>query len=198
MDFIEQLPESKGCSDILVVIDRLTKQAVFIPTLRTLDSSRLASLFISHIFTKHSVPSHVTSDHGAEFTSRFSKSLAQALYIELHFTSSYHPEGDGQTKWVNQTLEQYLQMYCNYQQTDWVYLPPLAEFAYNNAPLATTGVSPFYANKGYHPHLQAHPLQNPPSESARLFTEKLESVHSQLKEAILATQRHYQAPTDAR
>jgi len=101
MDFIKQLPESKDCSDILVVIDRLTKQAVFIPTSRTLDSSGLVSLFISHVFAKHGVPSHVTSDRSIEFTSRSSKSLAQALHMKLHFTSSYHLEGDGQTKWVN-------------------------------------------------------------------------------------------------
>ena len=88
-------------------------------------------------------------------------------------------------------------MYCNYQQMDWVHLLSLAEFAYNNAPSATTRVSLFYTNKGYHPRLQTHLLQNPLSESARLFTEKLESVHSQLKEAILAAQRCYQAPTNA-
>jgi len=108
MDFIKQLPESEGYSDILVVVDKLTKQAVFISTSRTLNSSGLASLFISHVFAKHSIPSHVTSDCGAEFISRFSKSLAQALHMELHFTSGYHPEGDRQTERVNQTLEQYL------------------------------------------------------------------------------------------
>ena len=62
MDFIEQLPESEGYLDILVIIDRLTKQAMFIPTLRMLDSPGLTSLFISHVFAKYSVPSHVISD----------------------------------------------------------------------------------------------------------------------------------------
>jgi hypothetical protein len=51
----------------------------------------------------------------------------------LHFTSGYHPEGDGQTKQANQTLEQYLCIYCNYQQDNWSELPPLAEFAHNYA-----------------------------------------------------------------
>jgi len=198
MDFIEQLPESNGYTDILVIVDRLTKQAIFVPTSRTLDSPGLASLFISHVFSKHGVPSHVTSDRGAEFISRFSKSLAQALHMKLHFTSGYHPEADGQTERVNQTLEQYLRMYCNYQQTNWAHLLPLAEFAYNNAPSATTGVSPFFANKGYHPHLQVHPIQDLPSVDAQQFAQNLASAHSELKESIRDAQKHYQLPADAR
>ena len=79
-----------------------------------------------------------------------------ALDMKLRFTSSYHPEGDRQTKRVNQTLEQYLHMYSNYQQTNWSQLLPLAEFAYNNAPNNTTKISPFYANKGYHPTITVH------------------------------------------
>jgi len=77
--------------------------------------------------------------------------------MKLHFTLGYHPKGDGQTEHVNQTLEQYLRSYCNYQQDIWSELLPLAEFAYNNALSETTGVSPFFANKGYHPNLAIHP-----------------------------------------
>ena len=61
------------------------------------------------------VPSHVTFDRGSEFVSNFFQSLDTALDMRLHFTSGYHPEGDGQTKCTNQTLEQYLCVYCNYQ-----------------------------------------------------------------------------------
>jgi hypothetical protein len=71
--------------------------------------------------------------------------------MKLHFTSRYDLEGDRQTKCVNQTLEKYLHMYCNYQQNNWKSLLPLAEFAYNNAPNTTTGILPFFANKGYNP-----------------------------------------------
>ena len=65
---------------------------------------------------QHSVSSHVTSDRGLEFVSDFFLSLSTALDMWLHFTSGYHPEGDGQTKHMNQTLKQYLCVYCNYQQ----------------------------------------------------------------------------------
>jgi hypothetical protein len=54
-------------------------------------------------------------------------------------------------------LEQYLRIYCNYQQSNWESLLPIAKFAYNNTPSATTGVSPFFANKGYNLNLKVHP-----------------------------------------
>ena len=114
-------------------------------------------LHILHVFSKHGVPSHVTSDCGTEFVSTFFRSLSKVLDMKIHFTSGYHPEGDGQTERANQTLKQYLQVYCNYQQSNWSDLLPIAEFAYNNAPNATTGLSPFYANKGYHLNLSIHP-----------------------------------------
>jgi len=76
--------------------------------------------------------------------------------MQLHFTSGYHPEGDGQTKRTNQTLKQYLHIYYNYQQDNWSELLPFMEFAYNNALSATTGVSPFFANKRYHLNITVH------------------------------------------
>src|ERR1700685_2045368 len=157
MDFIEQLPPSLGFTAILVVVDRLSKQAIFILTHDTIMSMQLAQLFVLHVFSKHSVPLHVTSDHGTEFVLHFFRSLGKALDMKLHFTSGYRPEGDGQTECTNQTLEQYLHIYYNYQQDNWSELLALAEFAYNNAPSATTGIAPFFANKGYHPNITVHP-----------------------------------------
>jgi len=78
----------------------------------------------------------------------------------LYFTSGYHSEDDGQTECMNQTLKQYLYVYCNYQQDNWSELLPLTEFAYNNAPSATTGVSLFFTNKGYHLNITIHPERN--------------------------------------
>ena len=108
MDFIEKLPMSDGSDTILVIINHLTKQSIFILTVNTITSPMLVKLFILHVFSKHGVPSHVTSDHGMEFVSAFFRSLSKVLDMKLHFTSGYHPEGDGQTEHANQTLEQYL------------------------------------------------------------------------------------------
>jgi len=71
MDFIEQLPPSLAFTAILVVVDRLSKQAIFILTNDKVNAPELAKLFITHVFSKHGVPSHVTSDHSSEFVSHF-------------------------------------------------------------------------------------------------------------------------------
>src|ERR1700722_12437039 len=131
IDFIDQLPSSSGYTSILVIVDRLMKQAIFIATHNTITSAQLAELFVIHVFSKHAL---VTSDCGPEFISHFFRSLRKALNMKLHFTSRYHPEGDGQTEQTNQTLKQYLRMYCNYQQDNWKGLLPLAKFAVNNSP----------------------------------------------------------------
>lgn len=198
MDFIEKLPTSGGYDTILVIIDRLSKQAIFIPTHDTITSAELARLFVIHVFSKHGVPSHVTSDRGSEFVSHFFRSLGTALDMRLHFTSGYHPEGDGQTERTNQTLEQYLRVYCNYQQDNWSELLPLAEFAYNNAPSATTGISPFFANKGYHPNISVYPERDIASARAQEFAVDLQELQETLKSEISAAQQRYQRSADSR
>jgi len=198
MDFIEKLPSSSGFDTILVIVDHLSKQAIFIPTHDTITSAELARLFMIHVFSKHRVPSHVTSDHGSEFVSHFFHSLGTALDMRLYFTSGYHPEANGQAEWTNQTLEQYLCIYCNYQQDNWSELLPLAEFAYNNAPSATTGVSSFFANKGYHPNLSVYPEQDIASSHTCDFVLNLDELQDTLKEKIAKAQRQYQPSANSR
>ena len=169
MDFIKKLPPSSRHVTILIIVDQLTKQSIFVPTVDTITAPMLAQLFILHVFSKHRVPSHVTSDCSSEFVSLFFQTLGKALDMKLHFTSGYHPEGDGQTEHMNQTLEQYLRVSCNYQQDNWSDLLPIAEFAYNNAPNATTGISLFFANKGYHPSISAYLDRDLVSSTARHF-----------------------------
>ena len=118
MNFIKQLLPLEGFIEILVIINWLTKQAVFILAHRSIDIPELAHLFIQHIFSKHGILSHVTSNRGSEFVSRFFKLLVTALQMKLHHTSDYYPEADEQTERTNQTLEQYMRTYCNYQQSD--------------------------------------------------------------------------------
>ena len=110
MDFIEQLPDSDGHTAILVTMDRLSKQGIFIPTVNEITVQQLANLFILHVFSKHGVPSHVTCDQGSEFISHFFRSLGQALDMKIYFTSGYHLEGDRQSERLNQILEQYLRI----------------------------------------------------------------------------------------
>jgi len=118
--------------------------------------------------------------------------------MQLHFTSDYHPEGDEQTERMNQTFEQYLHIYCNYQQDNWSELLPLTKFAYNNALSATTSVSPFFANKGYHLNITAHSKCDIASFQAYDFAIDLDKLQSILKAEISAAQQYYQKSADAR
>ena len=112
--------------------------------------------------------------------------------MKLHHISGYYPEADGQTERMNQTLEQYLRTYCNYQQSNWAQLLPLAEFSYNNMLSATTKESPFFANKSYHLQLQIQTdLENLPKTS-RPYLAKLETVYKELKRNIMVAQNRYQ------
>ena len=95
MDFIEKLPSSSGFDTILVIVNWLTKQAIFIPAYDTIMSIDLAHLFVLYVFSKHNVPSYVTSNRGLEFVSNFFWSLGTALNMQLYFTSGYLSEGNG-------------------------------------------------------------------------------------------------------
>ena len=138
MDFIKGLPLSDSHDMILVILDCLTKMALFIPTFSNIDSREVVMLFLHYVFAKHGTPSDIISDQGKHFTSWFWTSLCEILNIKRNLSTAYHPQTDGQTEQVNQTLEQYLHIYINYQQDNWANLLPLAEFTYNNtAHLAT-------------------------------------------------------------
>ena len=101
MDFIEKLLSSSGFDTILVIVNWLTKQAIFIPAHNTITSAYLACLFVLHVFSKHSIPSHVISDRGLEFVLNFFQYLGTALDMQLHFTLGYHPKDNGQTECIN-------------------------------------------------------------------------------------------------
>ena len=184
MDFIEKLLLSSRFDTILVIVDWLTKQAIFIPVHNTIMSVDLACLFVLHVFSKHGIPSHVTSDRGSEFVSNFFWYLGTALDMWLHFTSGYHPEDNEQTECTNQTLKQYLCVYCNYQQDNWSELLSLIEFVYNNTPSATTSVFPFFTNKGYHLNITVHSEYDIASSRACNFAVDLDKLQSTLKAEI--------------
>src|SRR5579859_4554208 len=112
---------------------------------------------------------------------------------------AYHPESDGQTERVNQTLEQYLRIYCDFHQDNWSQLLPFAKFTYNNTKNSSTQKSPFYANYGYHPraslkvHTEPSSYENPAVES---LVERLESVHKELRVELEQAQEAYKRKSD--
>jgi hypothetical protein len=190
MDHIEELPNSEGFNSILVIVDRLSKQAIFIPTNTTDTAAHLAQQFIKNVFAKHGLPADIISDRGRLFVSKFWQSLCEALDISSNLSTAYHPQTDGQTERTNQTLEQYLRIFVNYQQDDWATQLPLAEFVYNNTPHSATGVSPFFANKGFNPRLTIS-LKDIPSHEAHLAATDLKALHGYLREQVQVANEAY-------
>ena len=95
MDFVSDLPRTKNNHDsIWVIVDRLTKSAHFIPVLTTYSMDRLAELYTQNIVRLHGVPSSIISDRDRHFTSKFWKSLQEALGTRLKFSSAFHPQTD--------------------------------------------------------------------------------------------------------
>ena len=156
MDFIVQLPDSKGYTAILVVVDRLTKMAHFIPTTDTVTASDTLDLFLSRVFAYHGLPDDIVSDRGSVFTSSFMQSAMESLGITQNLSTAYHPQTDGQTERTNAILEQYLRCFTSYQQDDWSNHLPMAELCYNNSIQSTTKQTPFFAHQGYHPRFSVN------------------------------------------
>lgn len=188
VDAIVKLPESNDFDSIMVIVCRLTKMAHFLPFKEEgFTSEHLAKMFRS-IFRLHGIPEDIVSDRGPIFTSKFWRSFASGLGIKLNFSTAYHPQSDGQTERVNQVLEQYLRMFVNYRQDNWVELLDTAEFTYNNTEHASTKVTPFFANYGYHPCDPSTPVPQQHNPSAQGHLEEIFKLRTTLQENIAKAQ----------
>ena len=200
MDYIVELPPSQGYDAIYVCVDRLTKMAHFCPTITKVSAKDTADLYLRYVFKNHGLPKDIVSDRGTQFVSKFTRALLALCDIKGNRSTSFHPESDGQTERVNQTLEQYLRIYCDYHQDNWSQLLPLAEFVYNNAKNVSTGMSPFYANYGYHPRHTIR-IQQPAGNtnpSADTFIQRLEEIHEELRVHLESAQQTYKDNHDKR
>ncbi|MBW0556438.1 hypothetical protein O181_096153 [Austropuccinia psidii MF-1] len=182
INFITQLPLLNSFDSILVIVDRFSKMAVFIPTMSSRTSLYLSHLFIKNIFSKHGLPSRILSDRGSLFFSSFWTNLCQQLKISGDLSTAYHPETDGQTERLNHILEQYLWMYVSYHEDDWNTWLPLAEFAYNNSGHSSTKQSPFFTIYGRDPQFDSFQItQDTP---ARNISTKIQSVQQDVKREL--------------
>jgi hypothetical protein len=113
MDFVEGLPTSGTTNCIMVVVDKFTRYAHFIPLRHPFTTATVATAYVDHVFKLQGLPKVMISDRDPIFTSKFWKELFGQLGSELHMSSAYHPETDGQSKRVNQCLECYLRCFSH-------------------------------------------------------------------------------------
>jgi transposase InsO family protein len=104
---------------IFIVVDTLMKSAHIIPVSTTYQAPDIARVFISEIVRLHGVPKRIKYDQRSVFTGRFWTSFQEALGTQIKFSTTYHPQTNGQTKQMNQTFEDMLCMYVMDQQKHW-------------------------------------------------------------------------------
>nr|GEY67376.1 putative reverse transcriptase domain-containing protein [Tanacetum cinerariifolium] len=132
-----------GYDSIWVIVDRLTKSAHFLPVKTTDNMEKLAQLYLKEVVCRHGVPISIISDRDSKFTSRFWRSLQEALGTRLDMSTAYHPETDGQSERTIQTLEDMLRACVMDFGGSWDRHLPLVEFSYNNSYHASIKAAPF-------------------------------------------------------
>nr|GFA56720.1 putative reverse transcriptase domain-containing protein [Tanacetum cinerariifolium] len=149
MNFVTKLPKSSQGYDIIwVIVDRLTKSAIFTSIRETDPMDKLARIYLKEVITRHGIHVSIISDRDPRFASNFWRSLQNALGTRLDMSTAYHPETDGQSERTIQTIEDMLRACAIDFRKGWVYHFPLVDFSYKNSYHATIKATPFEALYG--------------------------------------------------
>jgi len=180
---------AQGYNSILVVVDRLTKIAHFIPTTEKITAEGLARLFRDNVWKLHGLPESIISDRGPQFAAGVIRELNVMLGIDSKLLTAFHPQIDGQTERMNQELEQCLRMFIDHQQEQWPEWLGTAEFAYNNKVQTSTKVSLFKANSGRDPRMGFELRKKGKFEEANKFVERIQEIQGKAKVALGKAQK---------
>ncbi|GJW53222.1 putative reverse transcriptase domain-containing protein [Tanacetum coccineum] len=137
-----------GYDTIWVIVDRLTKSAIFTLMRETDFKEKLARMYLKEVVTRLEIPISIICDHDPRFASNFWRSLQKALGTNMDMSTAYHPQTDGQSERTIQTLEDMLRACVIDFGNGWVRHLPLVEFSYNNSYHASIKAAPFEALYG--------------------------------------------------
>src|SRR5260370_16303454 len=129
LDLITGLPQSQELDVILVVVDKLTKYAIYVPTVTMLSQEGFATLFIDHVAQQFGLPLEMIADRDAHWAKSFWASVTEHLHLKVLLSTSHHPQHDGQTERQNQTLEIALHAYVTRSKPEWAKSLPTFSFA---------------------------------------------------------------------
>ncbi|XP_048228249.1 uncharacterized protein LOC125369523 [Ricinus communis] len=146
MDIVLGLPRSRSGKDsIYVVFDRFSKMAHFVPCHQINDASHTTDLFFKEMLCLYGMPRTIVSDRDAKFLSYFSKALWCKLGTNLFYSTTYHPQTDGQMEVVNRSFSTLLRTIIKKNLKTWEEIYMHGEFAYNKSVYSTTKYLPFEA-----------------------------------------------------
>ncbi|GJX88135.1 RNA-directed DNA polymerase [Tanacetum coccineum] len=203
LNFVLGLPRTQRAKDsIMAVVDRFLKMAHFVPCSKTFDASQVARLYFAEIVKLHGVSKTLTSNRDVKFVSHFWHTLWTHLGSKLQFSSSYHPQTDGQTEVVNRSLGNILRSLIRDNDKQWDLILPQAEFAYNRSVNCTTGKSPFEVVYGQNPitplDLVPVPKVGRFSEEGADQSEQIKKLHRSVQEQIIRHNKQYKEHADKR
>ncbi|GMJ06952.1 hypothetical protein HRI_004364400 [Hibiscus trionum] len=143
LDFIMSLPKVRDLGAVIVVVDRFSKYATFIPAPKYCSAEETAQLVFKHVVKYWGVPQDIVSDRDGRFTGKFWRELFRLLGSKLNLSSSYHPQTNGQTERFNALLEEYLRHFLQANQKDWPSLLDVVQLCFNSQKSSATNKSPF-------------------------------------------------------
>ena len=196
MDYCSFNKDKHGYDNVLVIIDRLTKQAISIPCHKTIDARAQAQLYLYHIYRYYGPPDTMVSDRGPQFISQFWKEFNQILGTDLKYSTAHHPQTDGQTEIYNQYLQQRLRPFISYYQDDWSEFLPMMDYAQLTLPHDSLGgLTPYETLYGYAPKRawewkedNSNPTDDINIQDARIYAERNKLALARAKEGLLRAQ----------
>jgi hypothetical protein len=198
-EFIVKLPKtSRGNDSICVFVDKLTKLVHFVACKEEVSAKEFAELYVDHVFRLHGLSREFYIDRDSRFTSAFWQEVTVLLGTRTVKLSSFHPQTDGQTERVNQTLETYLQHFVFVGLNDWDTLLSRAEFAHNAAINKTIHAAPFELTYGYCPRTPVGEVVEVVHPASAAFVERLQSSLSLARKLLIAAQQGQKALAEKR
>lgn len=196
MDFVVGLPRTQRNRDsIMVVVDRFSKMAHFLPCCKTADATYVADLYLREVVRLHGIPLTITSDRDVRFMSHFWRTLWRKLGTRLQFSTTAHPQTDGQTEVTNRTLGNLLRCYVGKNIRQWDLMLPQIEFAYNHSINQSTNCSPFEIVYGQNLNcpldLVALPTTRSFSGEASERADQIKKLHAQVRTHIMKQTDRY-------
>ncbi|KAG7556907.1 Zinc finger CCHC-type superfamily, partial [Arabidopsis suecica] len=200
MDFVLGLPKIKHKDSVFVVVDRFSKMAHFIPCDKTNDATQIADLFFKEVVRLHGIPRTIVSDRDSKFLGHFWRTLWRKLGTKLLFSTTCHPQTDGQTEVVNRTLSTLLRVTLGRNLKTWLDCLPFIEFAYNHATHSATKMSPFEVVYGFNPLTPLDLSPIPQAEQINLDGlnkgEFVKKLHEKVRDNILKKTEEYKKRAD--